>query len=231
MTPDLASTVSTSTYSGAPPDQASRSLSSSALPPAPDSDSTAGFTPEPVARPYRNAKVCRVGPSSAMNASRLKPSEPSQDSCCEEVFLAETSSDPGFDERMSSLGFHRSPTQPNTIGDGACGVRALCDQLNVSSDDAMFGRDDHQFARRYITMQARDMVRRGELDSAFFVPNVKEWCLRMAKNAEFVDNLFLMVFALVQERDIIIIPVHRGSSAGTLNAGNGDFRWIRGNET
>ena len=130
---------------------------------------------------------------------------------------------------MSSLGFKRSPSQPNTIGDGACGVRALCDQLNLSCSDPMFGPEDHLFARRYTTLQAMPMVKRRVLECSFFEPNVKEWTMRMSNNSEFIDPIFLLIFGRVKERDIISIPVHRESATGDEFAGNGDFRWIRGN--
>ena len=54
------------------------------------------------------------------------------------------------------------------------------------------------------------------------------WCMRMSRNSEFIDNIFLLIFAQVQERDIVVIPVHKESAAGNDFAGNGDFRWIKG---
>ena len=31
-----------------------------------------------------------------------------------------------------------------------------------------------------------------------------------------MDNIFLLVFALVQERDIVVIPVHRDTASSTI---------------
>lgn len=47
---------------------------------------------------------------------------------------------------MEFLGFGRSPSQQNTIGDGNCGPRALCDQLNLDFPDFTWvkGRKDDQ---------------------------------------------------------------------------------------
>jgi hypothetical protein len=164
------------------------------------------------------AKVCSSGPSSARNASQtLEESE---------ILLLEP--EETFDARMQFLGFKRSPSQPNTIGDGACGVRALCDQLHLSCSDPMFGPDEHVLARRCTATTAKTMVKKKELDNCFFEPNVSEWCTRMSKNSEFIDNIFLYVFAQTQERDIVVIPVHRESAAGSESPGNGDFRWIKG---
>ena len=51
--------------------------------------------------------------------------------------------------RMSFLGFKRSPSQPDTQGDGNCGIYALLDQLNLPSNGPLpiFERDEAVFAR------------------------------------------------------------------------------------
>ena len=59
------------------------------------------------------------------------------------------------------------------------------------------------------------MVRGKVLDEAFFEPNVHEWSLRMSQNSEFIDHIFLQVFCLVLERDIVVIP---GSSVRDICA-------------
>ena len=92
----------------------------------------------------------------------------------------------------------------------------------------MFGPEEHVLAKRFTATQAKAMVKRNKIDNCFCDPNVTSWCTRMYKNNEFIDNLFLFVFAQVQERDIVLIPVHRESAAGSISAGNGDFRWIKG---
>ena len=172
---------------------------------------------------FVNAKVCTSGPSSA----RGNPDDISELGV-EDTAILLNEPEGDFDARMESLGFKRSPSQPNTIGDGACGVRALCDQLSLCSNDPMFGPEEHVLARRYTATQAKSMVKRQELDSCFFEPNVSDWCMRMSRNSEFIDNIFLLIFAQVQERDIVVIPVHKESAAGNDFAGNGDFRWIKG---
>ena len=174
--------------------------------------------------PIAGAKVCRSGPSSA----RRDQSEISEtvDTLAGEPETILDEADDNFDTRMKSLGFKRSPSQPNTVGDGACGIRALCDQLSLCCDDPMFGPEEHVLARCSTAIQAKYMVKRQELDTGFFEPNVADWCTRMSKNNEFIDNIFLLIFSQVQERDIVVIPVHKGSAAGS--DGNGDFRWIKG---
>ena len=90
----------------------------------------------------------------------------------------------------------------------------------------MFGPEEHLLARCSTAIQAKYMVKRQELDTGFFEPNVADWCTRMSKINEFIDNIFLLIFSQVQERDIVVIPVHKGSAAGS--DGSGDFRWIKG---
>ena len=92
----------------------------------------------------------------------------------------------------------------------------MCDQLSQVSSEPMFGPDDHEFARSYTAMQAVQLARMNVLDERVFEPNVKSWSMRMSQNSEYVDNIFLLVFALVQERDIVVIPVHRDTAAGSL---------------
>ena len=164
-------------------------------------------------QPNIHAKVCFSGPGAMKVAAKAKAL----------ARLDDRNTAHEFEQRMNSLGFKSSPTQSNTIADGNCGVRALCDQLNIFSDDPMFGQGEHDLARRYTVNQAKQLVKQGIIDPAHFEPDVPKWCSKMAKNGEYVDNIFLLVFAIIQERDIVIIPVHPGSAAGSEFEGNGDF--------
>ena len=73
------------------------------------------------------------GPSPSLSRS----SPPRQSGCCDEFLLTEGEgslpsyhrSEEEFNMRMSFLGFKRSPSQPDTQGDGNCGIYALLDQL------------------------------------------------------------------------------------------------------
>ena len=170
-------------------------------------------------KPNIYAKVCSSGPGAlkaAVAAAKALPKYNDSSNVLE------------FEQRMASVGFKSSPTQPNTLGDGACGVRALCDQLNLFTDDPMFGRDEHDLARRYTVNQAKQLVKKGRIDPSHFEPDVPNWCSRMSRYHEYVDSIFLLVFAIIQERDIVIIPVHPETAEGSEFAGNGDFRWIKG---
>ena len=128
---------------------------------------------------------------------------------------------------MQFLGFGRSPSQQNTIGDGNCGPRALCDQLNLDTNDPDpdFGQDDYSFARRATVSFIKKEVAAKRLDSAFFEPSPAAYLATMAKNGIFVDNLFLQYFAKLVEKDIIIIPVHpKTTKPGDFP----DFTWVKG---
>lgn len=45
---------------------------------------------------------------------------------------------------------------------------------------------------------------------------VDAWCSKMMKNGEFVDNIFIQIFAEMIQSDVIIIPVHGESAANGL---------------
>ena len=133
-----------------------------------------------------------------------------------------------FDRRMKSLGFSRSPSQQNTIGDGNCGPRALCDQLNLKTNDADpdFGSDDYTFARRSTIRFIKQQVASKQLDSEFLLPSPAAYMKEMATEGTYVDNLFLQSFAQMVQKDILIIPVHpRNVCTGSLGSFR-DFTWI-----
>ena len=95
------------------------------------------------------------------------------------------------------LGFSRSPTQPYTLGDGNCGPRALCDQLNLKSndDDPDFGKDDHTFARRSTVRFIKKQIATKKMDACFLTPSPTVYMNEMASDGTFVDNIFIQVFA------------------------------------
>ena len=138
-----------------------------------------------------------------------------------------------FDERMQVLGFKRSSSQPNTLGDGNCGPRALCDQLNLSTndEDPDFGRDDHTFLRRSTVRFMKQQVALKNLDGNFLAPSPAEYLTEMASEGTYVDNMFLQSFSKMVEKDILIMPVHaRTTCTGSLGYYQ-DFTWIKGIES
>ena len=141
--------------------------------------------------------------------------------------------DPGsiakFNKRMETLGFARSPSQPNTIGDGNCGPRALCDQLNLQTNDqdSDFSQDDFTFARRATVTFIKKEFAAKRLAPEFLEPSPAVYLQTMAKDGIFIDNLFLQYFAKLVEKDIIILPVHPQSGRGSIGDFP-DFTWVKG---
>ena len=66
-------------------------------------------------------------------------------------------------------------------------------------------------------------LQHNKISSDFFYPNPAEYLATMSRNYEFVDHLFLMFFATITNRDIIILPVHPESALV-----NSEFTWIFG---
>ena len=66
-------------------------------------------------------------------------------------------------------------------------------------------------------------LRNGFISGEFFTPSPEEYLVNMSKNHTFVDNLFLMFFASIVDRDIIILPMHPESALV-----NSEFTWIFG---
>ena len=63
----------------------------------------------------------------------------------------------------------------------------------------------------------------GTIDKEFFNPDVRSYLSDMAKDFTFIDNLFLKFFAVLTNRDIIILPIHPESAVI-----NKEFTWIFG---
>ena len=69
----------------------------------------------------------------------------------------------------------------------------------------------------------KSALRSGKIDEAFFWPNPVGYLTNMAQDYQFVDNLFLKFFAVVTNRDIVILPLHPESAIV-----NREFTWIFG---
>jgi hypothetical protein len=79
--------------------------------------------------------------------------------------------------------------------------------------------------RKYIITEMKNALRNGSIEEAFFWPTPTGYLSHMAKNFTFVDNLFLKFFAVVTNRDIIILPLH--PEAALVNR---EFTWIFGKQ-
>ena len=69
----------------------------------------------------------------------------------------------------------------------------------------------------------KNALRNRTIDQEFFNPDVMSYLSDMAKNFTFIDNLFLKFFAVLTNRDIIILPLHPESAVI-----NKEFTWIFG---
>ena len=129
----------------------------SSPPPTNTLSATASSSAPATARPTSPAASLLL--QAATNASSTTANNPQTDYCCDELLLDEgeayvtcpTYQDGRvqFDARIRQLGFDRSPSQPDTVGDGNCGIYALLDQLNLphQGPNQLFEVDDFQFAR------------------------------------------------------------------------------------
>ena len=76
--------------------------------------------------------------------------------------------------------------------------------------------------RKYV-IEMKNPLRNGNIEEAFFWPTSTGYLSHMAKDFTFVDNLFLKFFAVVTNRDIVILPLH--PEAAFVNR---EFTWIFG---
>ena len=78
--------------------------------------------------------------------------------------------------------------------------------------------------RKYVITEMKSALRKKVIDEEFFLPDPSTYLTRMARNFTFIDNLFLKFFAVLTNRDIIILPLHLESALV-----NEEFTWIFGN--
>ena len=76
----------------------------------------------------------------------------------------------------------------------------------------------------FIIKEMRNAVRKGLVEEQFFWPDPTAYMAHMSRNFTYVDNLFLKFFAVLTNRDIIILPLHPESASV-----NREFTWIFGN--
>ena len=134
-----------------------------------------------------------------------------------------------FGSHMQLLVFTRSPSQINTLGNGNCAPRALCDQLNLATNDPEldFSQEDHMYARHCTVSFIKKKVSAKSLDAEYLVPSPAIYLASMSKHGVFVDALFIQYFAKMLEKDVIIVPVHPSTGSGFIGDFK-DFTWVMG---
>ena len=68
------------------------------------------------------------------------------------------------------------------------------------------------YFRKYVITEMKNALRTGSIDEEFFCPDSVSYLARMGKNFTFIDNLFLKFFAVLINRDIIVLPLHPESA-------------------
>ena len=88
-------------------------------------------------------------------------------------FSADAESIALFDSRMQLLVFTKSPSQINTLGNGNCAPRALCNQLNLATNDPELdlSQEDHMYARHCTVSFIKKKVSAKSLDAEYLVPS------------------------------------------------------------
>ena len=70
----------------------------------------------------------------------------------------------------------------------------------------------------------KSALRKKVIEEKFFLSDPSTYLTCMARNYTFIDNLFLKFFAVLTNRDIIILPLHPEAALG-----NKEFTWTFGN--
>ena len=76
----------------------------------------------------------------------------------------------------------------------------------------------------FIIKEMRNAVRKGRVEEQFFWLDPTAYIAKTSRNFNYIDNLFLKFFAVLTNRDIIILPLHPESASV-----NREFTWIFGN--
>ena len=122
-------------------------------------------------------------------------------------------SDAGSEEsqRLKSIGFKRSSSQPDTKRDGNCGVYCLLDQLMKVNHPLIESISSHQELRALLVSKLPEMLMNGHL---FWTDlgTPKSWMENMANNGVWVDEIFLCIAANFFNKNIVIIPMDPNSA-------------------
>ena len=108
-----------------------------------------------------------------------------------------------------------------TIGDGNCGPRAICDQLNMSwhQEESLFGPEDYKEFRAQMMFALRQQLRDKRLSRDIVDNFSPDYVAKMREDGKYVDHIFMQVVANFCSSDIIIIPIfpENGAVEGETN--------------
>ena len=130
-------------------------------------------------------------------------------------------------QRVESLGFRFSSSQPFTRGDGNCMLYALFDQLQKCNHPILQNLKSSHDLRLYVCSKLMEQI---ESNNIFWVQNFspQSWLDKMRCNSYWCDDVFLQIFANIFNKHVILIPLNPSSAhhAGMYQ----DIRAIGGGE-
>ena len=132
-------------------------------------------------------------------------------------------------QRVESLGFRFSSSQPFTKGDGNCMLYAIWDQLKRCDHPILQHLKTPHDLRLYVCSKLKEQL---DGNFIFWVQNFSpdSWLETMRKDREWCDDVFLQITANIFNKNVILIPLSPSSAhhAGmyldvrSVNGGSGD---------
>jgi len=137
-----------------------------------------------------------------------------------------------LEERLSNLGFIRSPTAVEVVTDGDNCLKALIDQMSQPGQDFnVWDKSDFCFLRWYVAKQLEIQISAGAADKyvKFSTDSPQQFVSRIQKDGEFTDNDYLYSVAKLFNKDIIVIESSNPTEEVTYIKGGPDDTHGKGN--
>ena len=114
-------------------------------------------------------------------------------------------------QRVESLGFRFSSSQPFTKGDGNCMLYAIWDQLGKCSHHILQVLKSPHDLRLYVCSK---LVEQLEQNQIFWVQNFspESWLAKMKTDHYWCDDVFLQIVSNIFNKNIILIPLSPSSA-------------------
>jgi len=142
----------------------------------------------------------------AVNNSQIITSELKDEKNIDKISYEKANSK--LDEKLTSLGFLRSPSATEYVTDGDNCLKALIDQMSQPGQDFnVWDKSDFCFLRWYIAKQLQIQISAGKADNyvKFSSDAQQTFVSRIQKDGEFTDNDYLYSVAKLFNKDIIVI--------------------------
>eukprot|EP00092_Neocalanus_flemingeri_P000855 GFUD01000912.1.p1 GENE.GFUD01000912.1~~GFUD01000912.1.p1 ORF type:complete len:2609 (-),score=679.76 GFUD01000912.1:80-7906(-) len=113
-----------------------------------------------------------------------------------------------LDNKLSKLGFARSPSYTEFHKDGDNCLKALIDQMSLPGQDfKVWDREDYSFLRWYIAKQLEIQISAGKAENyvKFSIDSPQAYVSNIQKDEEFIDNDYLYSVAKIFNKDIVVI--------------------------